>query len=163
MPKSLGRSLPEPLRKLLDGSDLAGRVGLTWLLVTVAEDGWPHVAMLSVGEVLAAGPESLRLALWPGSRTTANLERTGFGLLMAVVGSTTYHVRLQSRRGADLSVRRRPRAYFAASVVEVLEDVVGYATVTNGIGFRLNQPEEVLADWEAAVAGLRRAAVDPDG
>ena len=157
MPRSLGAELPAPVWELLDGRDLPGRVGLTWLLVTVAEDGWPHVAMLSVGEVLAVGPGSLRFALWPGSRTTANLERTGHGLLMGVVEGAAYYVRLQARRGADLSVRGRPRAFFLVEVEEVLEDTVGYATITGGIGFRLNQPEQVLADWAAAVAGMRNA------
>jgi len=34
-------------------------------LLTVDESGWPRVALLSAGEVLATGPRAIALALWP--------------------------------------------------------------------------------------------------
>ena len=77
MSETLPPVLPETLHRLLDGSDLDGKVGETMELLTVGPEGWPHVALLSAGEVLAATPEEIRLALWPSSQTTANLRRTG--------------------------------------------------------------------------------------
>jgi hypothetical protein len=157
MSRSLGKALPVNLMDLLTGHDLARREGLTLLLVTTALDGWPHVAMLSAGEVLATDPGEVRLALWPGSGTTANLAQSGRSLLMIVVGNASYYVRLAARRGGDLSLSHGPRAYFAATVEDVLEDVVSYAEITSGIGFRLKEPAKVLAAWTEAVAAMRSA------
>jgi len=65
MPRSLGSTLPADLAAALDGSRLADQVGDTYLLLTMSEAGWPHVAMLSAGEVLAVDDAELRLALRP--------------------------------------------------------------------------------------------------
>lgn len=113
--------------------------------------------MLSVGEVLAVDRGRLRLALWPGSGSTDNLTRGGQATLMLVAAPETYYVRLRSRRLPDLKLARGTRAAFEAEVDEVLRDVVGYATVTSGIDFRLNQPDQVLPAWQEAVAALREA------
>ena len=134
---------------------MAGRVGLTILLLTTSDEGWPQVAMLGVGEVLAVDDRRLRLALWVGSGSTANLSRRRQATIMLVVGAETYYVRLLARRLADLALSHGPRACFEAEVEEALVDVVAYATVTGGIGFRLNEPEAVLPAWEETVAALR--------
>lgn len=157
MSRSIGKALPANLVDLLAGNDLTRREGLTLLLVTTAPDGWPHVAMLSAGEVLATGPGEVRLALWPGSGTTSNLAHSGRSLLMVVAGNASYYVRLAARRGGDLSLSHGPRAFFVATVDDVLEDVVGYAEITSGIVFRLKEPASVLATWTEAVAGMRSA------
>ncbi len=157
MSRSLGPELPANLAGLLDGHDLARREGLTLLLVTTDPDGWPRVAMLSVGEVLATGPREVRLALWPGSATTANLAHSRRSLLMVVAGAAAYYIRLVARRGEDITLSRGPRAFFLARVEEVLEDVVGYAEITSGIGFRLKDPAQVLPAWAEAVTALRSA------
>jgi hypothetical protein len=157
MTRSIGEALPGEIADLLDGRALAGREGLTILLITTAADGWPHVAMLSAGEVLAAGEREVRLALWPGSATTANLSRTGQGLLMLVTGGVTNYVRLEARPGSELALASGPRAFFVADVAEVLQDVVGYAEITSAIGFRLKEPEKVVPLWEEAVAAMRSA------
>jgi len=65
MSRSLGASLPEEIFELLDGHDLPAREGLTILLLTASAEGWPQVAMLSVGDVLATSRECLG---WPADR-----------------------------------------------------------------------------------------------
>lgn len=149
--------LPADLAAALDGRRLAERVGDTYLLLTTSEEGWPHVAMLSAGEVLAVGGSSLRLGLWPGTRSTENLRRAGRGLLMAVLPPATYYVRLRVTPLGEAMVEDRSLAAFEAAVAEVLEDVVGYARVTGAIRFELVDPPRVLAHWEAAIAALRGA------
>jgi hypothetical protein len=158
MSRSIGDALPDGVLSLLDGERVARSEGLTLLLVSLAPDGWPHVAMLSAGEVLATGPREVRLALWPGTSTTANLESRGLGLLMVVADGTSYYARLAARRGTDLLVTAGRRAFFVATVEEVLQDSVGYAEITSGITFRLNEPEKVVPAWEEAVAAMRSAA-----
>jgi hypothetical protein len=157
MTRAIGEALPDEIANLLDGRALAAREGLTLLLVTTAADGWPHVAMLSAGEVLATGARELRLALWPGSATTANLSRSRQGLLMLVIGAVTYYVRLAARPGSELALAYGPRAFFVADVAGVLQDVVGYAEITSAIGFRLKEPEKVVPMWDEAVAAMRSA------
>jgi hypothetical protein len=151
---SLGKALPATVHELLDGRNLSARVGFTILLLTTSGEGWPQVAMLSVGEVLAADNRRLRLALWPGSGSASNLTRSGQATLMLVVGADTYYVRVGCRRLPDLALSHGPRACFDAEVRDVLVDVVPYATVTSGIDFRLNEPEEVLPAWREALTAM---------
>ena len=155
MSKSVGNSLPADLIQLLDGHDLAAGEGLTILLLTTSEDGWPQVAMLSVGEVLAISPLRLRLALWPGSGSTANLRRNGQATLMLVTAAGAFYMRVRSRRLADLALSRGPRAAFEVEVEEVLVDLVAYAAISSGIQFELTDRENVLTSWEEAVTALR--------
>lgn len=158
MPRSLGAKVPESLRPLLDGHDLEGSAGLTLLLLTTGESGWPHVAMLSAGEVLATAGAEVRLALWAGSHTTANLERTGKATLMAVVPPATYYLRLVAGGPPrEASVGGHPRAVFVTEVEEALEDVVAYAEVTSGIRFDLPDREKVLAAWRGNLEAMRSA------
>ncbi|HKC19610.1 MAG TPA: pyridoxamine 5'-phosphate oxidase family protein [Candidatus Dormibacteraeota bacterium] len=158
MPRSLGPRLPADVQVLLNGQDLPGREGDTFLLITAPEDGWPHVAMLSVGEVFAANESELRLALWPGSQTTKNLTAGALGLLMVIASGAAYYVRLRCRRLADAAVRERPRALFSATVDEVLQDTVDYAEITGGIGFRLRDRDRVLAAWAESVDVMRSSS-----
>jgi hypothetical protein len=155
MPRSLGSALPADLAEALDGRRLAERVGDTYLLLTTSEEGWPHVAMLSAGEVLAADEGTLRLGLWPESRSTGNLRRSGQAVLVAVRPPATYHVRLRAGDLGDVAIGDRSLAVFKAAIEDVLEDVVGYARVTEAIRFELDDPPRVLARWEAAIAALR--------
>ncbi len=158
MSRSAGRELPEAVRALLDGTRLEEAAGLTVLLLTVDEAGWPRVAMLSAGEVLATGPRALRLALWPGSSSTANLARSRLATLALVHDGAGWYLRCAARRDEDLALPDGRRlASFALRVEEALEDVVPYAELTGGIGFRLTEPERALGAWREAVAAMRAA------
>ena len=140
---------------LLDGTDLTARVGLALELITVDGDGWPRVALLSAGEVLAAQDAVLRLALWPGSRTTANLERTARAVLAFVHAGAAHRVGLRARRDPDVLVAGEPRAVFDARVVSVRRDEVPYARLRSGITFELAEPDSVLARWHATLEAIR--------
>jgi len=155
MPRSLGSVLPADLAAALDGLHLEDRVGDTYLLLTTSEAGWPHVAMLSAGEVLTVGEGELRLGLWPGTRSAENLGRNGRGLLMAVLPPATYYVRLRVRVLGEVPAGDRRLAVFGATVEDALEDVVDYARVTQGIRFDLADAPRVLAHWTAAIAAMR--------
>ena len=163
MSRSVGNTIPEAIRPLLEGKNLESHVGLTFLLLTTGEDGWSYQAMLSVGEVLADGERNLRLALWPGSTTTSNLTRTGKGTLTLVHRGVGYSLRCSARRGADLYPDRSsgPLAFFEARVEDVLEDIVSYAILESGVTFRLPNPDEVLPRWRQTVAALRERETVP--
>jgi hypothetical protein len=159
MTRSLGDQLPDSLRQLLDGADLASREGLTFLLITPDEGGWPHLAMLSVGELVAIDARTLRAALWLHSSSSKNLTRAGRAMLMLIADGNGYYVRLAAQRGVDLDLGAEGRlAYFVMHVEDVQEDSTDYATLTSGVTFRLKQPEQVVPRWQRTVDALRAAA-----
>lgn len=160
-PDVQGARIPDALIPLLDGQGLASKEGETFLLITAAETGWPHVALLSVGEVLACSPQELRLALWGTSRTTANLTRSGQAVLFLVHGRGAYILQLAARRLQDIEVDGRTLACFSARVVNVEEHVSDYADMTSGLRFRLHQREPVLDRWARTLQALRGVGERP--
>ena len=159
MSRSAGSELPPAILRLLDGADLERAAGLTVLLLTVDQAGWPRVAMLSAGEVLAVAPRQIRLALWPDGTSAANLARAGRATLALVHAGAGWYVRCTGRHEADLRLPGDRRlASFALAVEEVLEDVVPYAELTSGIAFRLAEPGQTLTAWRAVVDAMRAAA-----
>lgn len=159
MSRSLGDRLPPALLALLDGEDLPARQELALLLATVDTHGLPHAALLSVGEVLASGPASLRLALYARSTTSANL-RHGGGLLLALAhDGLAYYVKASARERAPAAGQAadlRGLAVFDAQVNEVLEDGEAIAAVTSGFAITLTRDAaRTLASWERQIAALR--------
>jgi hypothetical protein len=144
--------LPDDVVALLDGRDLERRVGHTIELLTVGPDGWPGLALLSAGEVLALDGTTVRLALWPASRTTSNLNRTGRGTLALVHAGGAYTVRIHARRLGELP---GPLAAFEAEVAAVRRDEVGYARLRSGITFDLPDAAAVVGRWRTTVDALR--------
>ncbi len=147
--------LNDELMRLLDGRDLDGKVGETILLLTVSNGGWPHLAMLSVGELVAVSPVELRLALWPGTETGGNLKRTGQATLMIVAGGAGHYVEVDVQATGDLAFEDGPLDSFTCAVRKILTDVVDYAILTTGIRFELPQNDEVLGRWHRTVSALR--------
>lgn len=157
MTETLGTELPDPLYAVLAAADPAEHVGTTLALLSVGEDGWPHQALLSVGEVLALDRDRLRLALWPASSAAANLAARGRATLTVVLAETSFTVRLAVRASGELSTPRAGTlALFEARVEEVRADVAPYAVLESGVRFRLNDPDEALARWAEVRAELRR-------
>jgi hypothetical protein len=146
---------------MLDGTDLAARVGFTVSLITMEQGGWPRVALLSVGEILAPDDRRLHLALWPGTTTTRELTRTGQATLSCIVAGVAYSVHARLTRGDDLRAADMDHAYFAGSVEESFRDTVGYARLTGGITFELPDRAAVVARWQATIDAMRRRAIEP--
>jgi hypothetical protein len=156
--RSLGTRLPETVLSLLDGSDLAQREGLTFLLLTNDEDNWPQVAMLSVGEVVAVTADVLHAGLWLHSGTSKNLTRTGQATLVLIADGNGYYVRVHATRGPDLDLGAEGRlAYFVLHVDDVQEDSADYARLTSGVTFKLKDPAQVVPRWQHTVDALRAA------
>lgn len=136
-----------------DGRDLETKLSQAASLATVDAEGWPHLAYLSVGEVLAEG-RKISLALWPTSRTTRNLDREGRAVLHAAFDGAVWQGRLQlSRRGAA-EVPGEP-VIFAGEVVAVSRHVAPYAEVTGLISYLLKDVSSTLARWELQMQHLR--------
>jgi hypothetical protein len=147
MSQPLPPVLPACLARLIDDDELT-EDGVAFQLVTVRPDGWPHLSMISVGEIVTTGERGLKLALWPGSNATANASSTGRATLTTVVDGVPYSLRLSLTGPTAITSPTYGRiAAFGARIEEVRADVAPYAEVETGIRFRLRAPAEVLPRW----------------
>ncbi|MCP3746343.1 pyridoxamine 5'-phosphate oxidase family protein [Paenibacillus sp. A3M_27_13] len=139
---------------LLDGKVLEDKQHEAMMLLTVTEDQWPHIAMISVGEVVALDEGNLRLALWPGTTTTGNMIRTGKATLAVFTGGKAHYVRLSLEHLPALPEAKHVRERFAAHVFAAREDSAQYADILTGVTVRLKEPESVIHRWKETVAEL---------
>jgi hypothetical protein len=162
MTRIIGNDIPEALRPLVAGEDVSQYEGVTILLLVTTPEGWPHMAMLSAGEVVALDNRRLRLGLWANSKATVSLSPRGQATLACIHEGVGYYLRCRVQRTADISPGiGADLAAFDAVVEETLDDVVPYATVTSGIDFKLVDPANVLARWQATVDTLKATAGNP--
>ena len=156
MSRQLEPEVPTPLAALLESNDLRGADGFTMLLMTMTPDGWPHLAMLSVGEVVANRGNRLRMALWPASTAARNLTPAGRATLAAVVDQTSYSVRLKIRRTGEVATPLAGKlARFDAGVEAATADEAPYAVLEAGVRFRLKDPAATQARWAELRTALR--------
>jgi hypothetical protein len=141
MSRDLDAVVPPELAELLAAEPAAE--GTAILVLTTRPDGFPHQAMVSVGELAATGDKQLALALWPTSTSAANIKRTNALTLAVVIGATSYTVRATATQGDDIGTLAR----FGLTVVGASADEAPYATLQSGVRFRLHDPDEVLARW----------------
>ena len=145
--------------ELLDGRRLEQLAGDTFILCTTDPEGWPHIALLSAGEVLACEDREIRLALWPNTAATRNLTANGRALLAMIGRRQCLYLRLACRRGPDIEPVSGRLACFAGTIERAVEDEVGYALITNGIRFDLHDQPKILDGWARTVEALRAAEI----
>jgi len=152
----VGSAVPDTLAELLNGVDLNRKVGLTVELLTVGDDGWPNVALLSAGEVVVVGPSQVRIALWPDSQTSRNLAAHERCTLTLVQGGAAHYLRCRAAARPPLQLSAGPRlARFDLTVNHYLVDEVAYARLESGAVFSLAQPDQTLKMWRLTVDALR--------
>ena len=144
------------VQRLLDGTALADKIGTTLQLVVSDDAGWPRVASLSVGEVLATGPRTILLTMYETSRTTRTLAGRGRGLLVLVDDGAIVKVELE----ASVAGGSEGRTIFRCVIAGVERDEVPYARVTHGIEFALVDGAAATDRWARQLeelAGMGRA------
>jgi hypothetical protein len=159
MTERLEAVVPDELRrKLLEELDAPD--AFTMLVIT--DDGsWPHLAMVSRGEVVYGGERQLGLALWPESTACRNLTARGRAVLAFVLGGIAYTLRMAAVRLSDLSLAPNPPlACFRLSVEGVTGDRPPYAVLESGVRFSLVEPGVTIPKWRATRRALL-AAVGP--
>jgi hypothetical protein len=130
------------------------------LLLTVDEAlAAPRVALLSRAEVHVVNPDRLLVASWSGSRSAANLERTGTATLFWLAGAAV-SVTLRRTGGEVLAGPPGDRELHAhvLDVTGVRADEVGYAELVAPLTFALHAPEDVLPRWAEVGARLAELA-----
>jgi hypothetical protein len=152
--RRLGPHVPPAVRSVLDDAP-ERQIGLTILVVTVGEGEYPHVAMVSVGELVVIAQARLALSLWPGSTCATNLSREGRATLALVAGGVAYS--LSCRNAGEQELRSDPHPptrAFDLHVAESIEDSAPYADLLAGVTYRLHDPEAALARWRSTRAAL---------
>jgi hypothetical protein len=150
--------LPQAWLEQFDGANLDRKLHVAALLGTLDEEGWPHIAYLSAGEVLARDARRVTLALWPGSRSAVNLARFSRGALHAAADGAVWEVKLLVRLRDVAGAKISDFAMFDGEVTEVRRHAAPYAQVTGLIGFRLNDPVATLDRWRRQIERMRVAA-----
>jgi hypothetical protein len=139
---------------LFDGTNLASKAHSAALLNTVDVAGRPHPAMLSVGEILAQGSDSLRIAVYATSTTTRNLRGNGGLSLALAADGLAYYVKATAHEipgSADLA----GLAVFDAPIDEVLEDGEAIAHVTSGFTIELTaNADRTVSHWQRVIDAL---------
>lgn len=144
--------LPSEWISQFDGTHLEHKLNVSAVLATVDAEDWPHLAYLSAGEVLVHDPRRVSVCLWPASRSTANLQRVGRGVLYAAAAGAVWEARLVAVRRASSDTP----VIFDAEVIEAHRHAAPYAEVTALIGFRLSDPPSTLDRWRRQIEQMLR-------
>ncbi|MGH3763419.1 hypothetical protein [Actinophytocola sp.] len=157
MSRVVGEEIPEVVAATFDGADLAGKLGLGFVLVTVDPDGLVRPCMVSAGELLVLDSRTIRLGLWSGSSTSRNLAAGSPVLFCHVAAGAVYYLRGRAR-----TLRADPAAgldCFELRVERVETDSHEGLPVTSGITFTVVDPDPpaVLAMWERQLDVIRSA------
>lgn len=139
--------LPAELVHALGDSALEPTEQPAFLLVTTDDDGAPRISMVGAGELLVHDERTLRIALWPGTRTAANLGRGGTALLGAVSPGSVIYVRVRPARlvvSEDAGLE-----CFELTATDVRADVHAGMPVTSGVTFRTEESGHAaaVASW----------------
>jgi hypothetical protein len=146
-PKPIATSfMPEEIFDFLNGNDLDRKLSEAVRISTVSEDGWPHAAMLSAGEMLALDASEIAMVLYDGSNTSRNLARDGRLTLALPLDQGLCEMRLRATEW---------HRCFTALVEDVRQHRSHYADVVSGVTFRLHDPTAVLARWSRQIEMLR--------
>lgn len=143
----------------LSGRDLQGVADRVIVVCSVDERGFPHPALLSYFEVVAANHNTIRLALYSDSRTMRNARREGRLTLIIVDAGVAYYVK-GAVRELSRSMRATPHnAKLGFEVAEVLADEPSPehepgAAITGGITYIDPQRAEKLASARHVLAEL---------
>ena len=148
-----GNDIPVGVLHYLNGEDLLSKTQAL-RLSTVDADGWPKAALLSPGDVLALPNGRLRLAIFAGSGTAANLLRDGRLTLSMSLDGGMCSLRMRARKCSQ-DMPELSLAFFEAEVERVRMHIAPYADVTSGISFTLHEPTAVLERWDREIAALR--------
>jgi hypothetical protein len=124
-------------------------------LVTVDRAGFPHVALISWYEVVAADKATLRLALRSASQSSQNLRERRMGTVIFVLGGAAYSVKGRVEGESPLPLFP-DQTSFRLRTEQVLEDKKQGIPLLHGIRFRLPRDPKFLQMGKALLLALRR-------
>lgn len=145
--------LPDPIVAALEARPAVGDWSVIVPLLTVDENGFPHVCLLSSRELMAAPDHVLAVVSSPG--TIGNLRRDGRAALWVLEGDNSYWAKLTVRRFDEGDLPKLGVVFVVSSVK------------SDGLGIPL-RPSQFLVtadlaeieDWNASRRILHRLTVE---
>ena len=157
----LGPVLPDDLFRLMGGEHLEENLNKVVLLITVDEKGWPYAAILSYLEVIAPDRNTIRLAPWSNSTTTANLRRNAKATLVVIEEDLAYYI-----QGSAAELHREMEGFpgmakIHVKIESILQDKAldyeGSARITTGVRFENPQMDAAYIErGRKVLAALRQ-------
>lgn len=136
MSKNLGNQLPAELMEKLTNGAFYRDGGLGLPVLTLDEQGWPHVAM-APGAV-AVQPDTVFFALGGRTSSRRNAERDGRVTLMIAGPGTLYYIKGKAEVvRPEMQIMEQETA-FRLHVTEVLHDMESFVQITGGVSYHYN-------------------------
>lgn len=136
MSKNLGNRLPAELMAKLSNGAFYREGGLGLPVLTLDEQGWPHVAM-APGAV-AAQPDTLYFALGGRTSSRRNAERDGRVTLLIAGPGTLYYVKGRAEVvRPEMQIMEQETA-FKLTITDVLQDMESFVQITGGVSYLYN-------------------------
>lgn len=105
------RRMPREIEIAFSGVAFRRRRRLVIPLITMDPDGFPRIAMLTMGEVRAVSPVRMAVAVMAGSRTAFNLVRRGTVTVLYLFRRTTASIQARAGRGRVCGTDPRRRLF----------------------------------------------------
>ena len=151
-PRPIARAfMPAEIFVFLNGKDLNQKLSNAIRISTIGEEGWPHAAMLSAGEMLALDTSEVAMLVYERSNTSRNLARNG----RLTVTLPLDHGLCEMRLRATAKKQEGWCRCFTAVVEDVRQHLSHYADVVSGVTFRPHDSTAVLPLWERQIEMLR--------
>ena len=159
MSRVVGSELPPDLMARLSGRDLQPVASKVIQIVTIDEGGWPHAALLSYFEVVAADRRRVRLASYANSTTSANMRRSGKVTFVIIDHRLAYYIKAHAVEIAPAMQVMQWNAAFDCRVEQVLSDETSEeyeagAYIAGGVTYYNPQREAEMARARALLAEL---------
>lgn len=140
--------VPDAIKRSLEKEPSGAGDDLVVEVITISDQGWPHGAMISWGELAVLSPDRLRMALWARSDTTRFLAETGKATLFAVAEGAHHALRVTVDGHSEAEIAAGElRRVFDLSVVGSTSKEAPYAELVSGASFRLNDPAPTIERW----------------
>lgn len=117
-------------------------------IITQGLDGYPHVALLSVGEFYISGPDEIHFCVFANSKTLKNLEREPFVTLAFVHKNENIVIKVRSTLLSTKTIEDIELCFFKGVVTEEKIDRIDYAEICCSSAFTLKSPECTLKRWD---------------
>ena len=159
MSRAIGSELPRDLVARLSGRNLEPLATKVVQLVTMDAAGWPHPALLSYFEVVAADARHIRCATYANSTTSANMRRSGKVTFVIIDHRLAYYVKAHAVEIAPAMQVMPWNAAFDCRVEQVLSDETSEeyeagAYIAGGVTYYNPQREAEMERARALLAEL---------
>ncbi|MEM3191297.1 MAG: hypothetical protein QW292_04240 [Candidatus Parvarchaeota archaeon] len=121
-------------------------------LLTVDNDGFPHVALLSPYQVVAVDENRLLIAVQKGTRSQMYLKEKMRGTLILQLKPAVYYVEFEASPAPNWGEYKK-EALYSCSVRNVLEDYSSKAPFISELKF---YHEEIYKDYTAGFDDIRK-------